>query len=82
MLPTRAFASGLVEPIAGLFGVAVVSLSLALLQWGLGFAAGAMIWVVASKIITDTHRRLDGRRGTVGLMIGLTAMLFLDTTLG
>jgi len=77
-----ALASGLVEPVAGIFGAALVSLAEPLLPWGLGFAAGAMIWVVASEIIPDTHSRLDGRKATAGLMIGLGAMLFLDTTLG
>lgn len=43
-----ALASGLVEPVAGLFGAAVVSVAQPLLPWGLGFAAGAMIYVVAS----------------------------------
>ncbi|WP_373486975.1 ZIP family metal transporter [Blastomonas sp.] len=77
-----ALASGLVEPIGGLIGVTIVSLSATLLPWGLGFAAGAMIWVVASEIIPDTHRRMDGQKATAGLMVGLTAMMFLDTTLG
>lgn len=77
-----ALASGLVEPLGGLFGAAVVSVALPLLPWGLGFAAGAMIWVVASEIIPDTHSRIGGQRASLGLMVGLTAMLFLDTTLG
>jgi ZIP family zinc transporter len=77
-----ALASGLVEPVAGLFGAAVVSLSAPLLPWGLGFAAGAMIWVVASEIIPDTHTRIGGSKATAGLMVGLAMMMFLDTTLG
>lgn len=85
--PPRAVAaallSGLVEPIAGLFGVAVVTLAEPLLPWGLGFAAGAMIYIVASEIIPDTHARIaGGGRASLGIMIGLGAMMFLDTTLG
>ena len=77
-----ALASGLVEPIAGLFGVTLVAWAQALLPWGLGFAAGAMIYIVASQIIPDTHARIaGGGRATTGLMIGLAAMIFLDTTL-
>jgi len=76
-----ALASGLVEPVAGLFGAAMVSLFLPILPWGLGFAAGAMIYVVASEIIPDAHNRLAGHRATMGLMVGLAAMMFLDTTL-
>lgn len=77
-----ALASGLVEPVAGLFGAAVIAVAQPLLPWGLGFAAGAMIYVVASEIIPDTHARIGGSRGTVGLMVGLAAMMFLDTVLG
>lgn len=76
-----ALASGLVEPVAGLAGVALVSIATPLLPWGLGFAAGAMIYVVASEIIPDMHMRVGGRRATTGLMVGLVAMMFLDTTL-
>jgi ZIP family zinc transporter len=77
-----ALASGLVEPLGGLFGVAVVSLSSALLPWGLGFAAGAMIYVVASEIIPETQRKQHSSRAAHGLMVGLAAMMFLDVTLG
>jgi ZIP family zinc transporter len=35
--------TGLVEPIAGLFGAAAVSIAEPVLPWGLAFAAGAMI---------------------------------------
>lgn len=76
-------ASGLVEPIAGLVGVTVVTLAHAFLPWGLGLAAGAMIYVVASDIIPDAHARIrGGGRVATGLMIGLAAMMFLDTTFG
>lgn len=78
-----ALASGLVEPAAGLLGVVVVSFAQSLLPWGLGFAAGAMIYIVASEIIPDTHARIaGGGRATFGIMVGLTAMMFLDTVLG
>jgi len=78
-----ALATGLVEPVGGLLGVSIVSISQALLPWGLGFAAGAMIYVVASEIIPQTQRRRDiSGRATAGLMLGLAAMMFLDVTLG
>lgn len=78
-----ALASGLVEPLGGLLGVTIVSVSAALLPWGLGFAAGAMIYVVASEIIPHTHRRAEAAgRSTAGFMVGLVTMMFLDVTLG
>ena len=77
-----ALASGLVEPIGGLLGVSIVSLSEPLLPWGLGFAAGAMIYVVASEIIPETQRLRPSPRATQGLMVGLVGMMFLDVTLG
>ncbi len=78
-----ALGSALVEPIGGLFGVALVTIAQSLLPWGLGFAAGAMIYIVASEIIPQTHARIVcGGRATTGLMIGLAAMMFLDTTMG
>lgn len=77
-----ALASGLVEPVGGLIGVGLVAWSEPLLPWGLGFAAGAMIYVVAAEIIPETQRRRPSPRATHGLMIGLVAMMFLDVTLG
>jgi zinc transporter, ZIP family len=75
--------SGLVEPVAGLIGVTVVSYAQAFLPWGLGLAGGAMIYVVASDIIPDAHARIrGGGKVTTGLMVGLAAMMFLDTTFG
>ena len=76
-------ASGLVEPVAGLIGVSIVAIAQPFLPWGLGLAAGAMIYVVASDIIPDAHARVTGGgRATAGLMLGLAAMMFLDTSFG
>jgi len=74
--------TGLVEPIGGVIGAGVVSVSEFLLPWGLTFAAGAMIWVISDEIIPETHRRGVATYGTVGVMIGFVAMMFLDVTLG
>jgi zinc transporter, ZIP family len=77
-----AFGSGLVEPLMGFAGIALVSLAEALLPWGMGFAAGAMIYVVTADIIPETHRKGHREVANIGLMIGLAVMLFLDITLG
>jgi ZIP family zinc transporter len=78
-----ALASGLVEPVAGLIGVVAVAAVAGLLPWALGFAAGAMIYVVAAEIIPHTHRTEPSTgEATIGLMIGLALMMFLDVALG
>lgn len=78
---TVAALSGLVEPLGGLLGAGVVTLSSALLPWGLAFAAGAMLYVISHEIIPETHRSGHQNRATLGLAIGLVVMLFLDVTL-
>lgn len=74
--------TGLVEPVGGLIGITAVSLAQPLLPWSLAFAAGAMIFVVSDEIIPETHRKGYESRATLGLMIGLVMMMFLDVTLG
>jgi ZIP family zinc transporter len=70
--------TGLVEPIAGLLGAWAVSLSHLLLPWAMSFAAGAMIYVISHEIIPETHRHGFQNASTLGLMIGLAVMMFLD----
>lgn len=77
-----ALATGFIEPVGGFLGIAAVTWSAVLLPWGLGFAAGAMIWVVSSEIIPETHRIGQQNAATTPLMVGLVLMLFLDWTLG
>lgn len=74
--------SGLVEPVGGALGVVLTSAVSAFLPWGLGIAAGAMIFVVASEVMPDIQRRVEARRGQHALMIGLATMMFLDVSLG
>ncbi len=74
--------TGMVEPIGGLIGAGVVTVSQLLLPWGLAFAAGAMLFVISHEIIPETHRRGHQNKATLGLSIGLVVMLFLDAWLG
>jgi zinc transporter ZupT len=77
-----ALASGLVEPVGGLIGASVVGLLPGALPWGLGLAAGAMIYVVTAEIIPETREQSKGDSSMIGLMIGLVGMMFLDIALG
>lgn len=77
-----AILTGLVEPIGAVIGAAVVSTSLGLLPWGLGFAAGAMLFVISHEIIPESHRKGHETFATGGLMLGFVLMMFMDTALG
>ena len=74
--------TGLIEPIGGLFGASIVSVSQILLPWGMAFAAGAMLYVISHEIIPETHRCGHQKKATFGLAMGLVIMLFLDVWLG
>ncbi len=71
--------TGLVEPIGGLLGVSLVSLSSSFLPWGLTFAAGAMLFIVSDEMIPESHRKEFAREATLGLILGFIVMMFLDT---
>ncbi|MFZ4286730.1 ZIP family metal transporter [Variovorax sp. HJSM1_2] len=75
-------ASGLVEPIGAALGAVAISLAANLLPWGLGFAAGAMLFVISHEIIPESHRKGHEVWATGGLMIGFVLMMLLDTALG
>ena len=53
-----------------------------LLPCGLGFAAGAMLFVVSHEIIPESHRQGHENFATAGLMLGFVLMMLLDTALG
>ena len=72
--------AGLVEPLAALLGILLVGFNPALLPIGLGFAAGAMLFVISHEIIPESHRGGRERYATTGLVVGFVLMMFLDTT--
>lgn len=74
-------ASGLVEPVAAVFGAALIGLSASLLPWGLAIAAGAMLFVISHEVIPESHRKGHEAFATGGLMIGFVLMMLLDTAL-
>lgn len=73
-------ASGLVEPLGALLGAGIVGHSAMLLPWGLGFAAGAMLFVVSHEIIPESHRKGHEIHATTGLTIGFILMMVLDNS--
>ena len=74
--------SGLAEPIGAVIGNVLTSSFELLYPLGLGFAAGAMIWVVSHEIIPETHRKGHELFASLGLIGGFIVMMLLDTALG
>jgi zinc transporter, ZIP family len=74
--------TGLVEPVGGLLGVTMVTVFQPLLPIAMGFAAGAMLFVISEEIIPETHAQGRSRYATFALMIGFIVMMFLDNLLG
>jgi len=73
--------SGLVEVVGGALGAGVVALSSALLPGALGFAAGAMLFVISNEVIPETHRAGYSASATAALFVGFATMLVLDVAL-
>lgn len=71
-------ATGLVEPVGGFLGASAMTVSMALLPFGLAFAAGAMLFVISEEVMPETHRRGLQMHGTAGLMVGFVVMMALD----
>eukprot|EP00457_Paulinella_chromatophora_P009448 gb/GEZN01009515.1/.p1 GENE.gb/GEZN01009515.1/~~gb/GEZN01009515.1/.p1 ORF type:complete len:321 (+),score=27.58 gb/GEZN01009515.1/:159-1121(+) len=75
--------SGMVEPLSGLLGAYLISYAAPLLPWALGFAAGAMIFVVVDDIVPEAHAgREKNPIASVGAMLGFVIMMALDVGLG
>jgi ZIP family zinc transporter len=74
--------SGIVEPVAGVLGVALVMVAQPLLPYLLAFAAGAMIYVVVEEVIPETQRDGHTDKATLGLIFGFVLMMALDVGLG
>ncbi|PNG58559.1 MULTISPECIES: ZIP family metal transporter [unclassified Variovorax] len=74
--------SGLVEPVAAVFGAVLISVSAGMLPWGLAMAAGAMLYVISHEVIPESHRQGHEASATGGLVLGFVVMMVLDTALG
>jgi ZIP family zinc transporter len=70
--------SGIVEPIAGVLGAWVVFIAEPILPYALGFAAGAMVFVVIEEVIPESQRGGNTDLATWSTMLGFVAMMILD----
>lgn len=74
--------SGIVEPIAGVAGAALVLIARPILPYALSFAAGAMIFVVVEELIPESQREGNTDLATMAAMFGFMVMMTLDVALG
>ena len=82
----QAFLAGLFTWGCTIVGSAIVfffeHISRKLLDIMMGFAAGAMIFVVVEELIPDSQTNGNTDVATLGLMVGFVIMMILDVALG
>ncbi|XP_072501654.1 zinc transporter ZIP11 isoform X2 [Notamacropus eugenii] len=74
--------SGMVEPVAGIFGAFSVVLAEPILPYALAFAAGAMVYVVIDDIIPEAQTSGNGKLASWTSILGFVVMMSLDVGLG
>ncbi|MGM9641949.1 MAG: ZIP family metal transporter [Eubacteriales bacterium] len=77
-----AAATGAVEVLGTIVGYFAVSVSQAMLPFGLAFAGGTMLYVVSDEMIPETHSHGNERGATYALLVGFCVMLVMDLLLG
>jgi ZIP family zinc transporter len=75
-------ATGLVEPIGAFLAAAIVTVANELLAPAMGWAAGAMLYIVAAELIPAVQHNPKDNRPIASFVIGLALMLLLDIALG
>lgn len=73
--------SAIVEPISGVIGAVLVLKIRTVLPFLLAFAAGAMIYVVASELIPECETNKNKGLISMFCLIGFTVMMILDVLL-
>ena len=77
-----ALATGMVEVLGTLIGYFAVSISTAILPFGLAFAGGTMLYVISDEMIPETHSHGHERLATYSLLVGYALMLIFDFFIG
>lgn len=73
--------AGLVEIPLAVAGAALVTLFEPLLPYAMGFAAGAMLYVIVDEIVPEIQAKGNKRWSTFGVIIGAMVMLTLDVAM-
>lgn len=74
--------SGVVEPIGAAVTLLAASVIVPILPFLLGFAAGAMLYVVACELIPEVAESGHARTGNLLFILGFLVMMTLDVVLG
>lgn len=74
--------SGVVYPFFTVLGAIAVIMIQPLLPYALGFAAGAMMFVVIEELIPESQLHGNTDIATIGTVIGFCVMMVLDVSLG
>ena len=74
--------SGVVEPAGAVLTILAARVMVPVLPWFLGFAAGAMIYVVVEELIPEMSEGEHSDVGTLLFAAGFTVMMALDVALG
>ena len=74
--------SAVVEPVAAVVGAATVLWSQAVLPYAMGFAAGAMVFVVLEETIPEAERSGNTDLASMAAMVGFVVMMILDVAAG
>lgn len=70
--------SGLVEPVMAGVGMLLAEKLNSIMPWFLGFAAGAMIYVVVEELIPEAQLDSHKHLGTLSFIAGFLIMMILD----
>ena len=73
--------TGIVEPIAAIFGLLLATFVSEILPWALAFSAGCMIYVIIEELIPDSQNENTHHLGTWSFLIGFVIMMILDIAL-
>jgi len=72
---------GLLKSFSGVLGALMVTVFTGMLPYALGFAAGAMIFVVTEDLIPECQREGNVDLATISLLLGFILMTILDVAL-